>query len=490
MIVDREDIDSRKLPRFFEETESKDENIEKPTDDGTVKKDKEEEIDGGYGWVVVFAVFFVHVFVLGNVYSFGIFYTVYLEYFDSTPSTIAWIGGISAALMTGFGVYSGKLADYYGNNKMVFLGGCFMGAGYFLASFSTQVWQLYLTQGLIVGIGYSLAFISGVSAVGQWFTKNRGLAVGVAVAGSGLGQFCMAQVVGTLIDSMGWRGALKILALIEIVGVTLCALLIKRRSPLIKEWSSKSHSSWNMLKDRNFSLIFWGGVLASLGMFVPFTYIPAYAMQYNLSKTQAVFILSFMGIASATGRITTGFLADRIGKLFMLQLCYLGGGVATAFWLLSFSFTSILIMGMTFAFFIGGVISLMPNVAAELYGVERLASLLGVLYSATAIGNLLSAPIGGFLLQGYHSYGPAIIASSTFQLGGLCLVLFVQMKKKNKVVVGSNISPADNNNNNDYQPVGEENNQAKSLYESNQSTTALENDDEENNDCVQKFEEP
>lgn len=424
MLIDEEDAERQGIQNFdaIESKEDKEDKVKDPPAAEPIA-----EVDGGYGWIVVFASFLVHVFVLGNIYSFGIFYAAYLEYFKSSESSIAWIGSIGAALMGGVGVYSGRLADYYGNNRIVFIGGVLIALGFFLASFSTELWHLYLTQGFIVGFGYSFAFISGVSVVGQWFAKNRGLAVGIAVAGSGLGQFSVSMITGNLIESLGWRSALRIIALIEIVGLTIAALLIKRRIPLVTEWKSGS-SSWDMFRsDRNFCLIFSSGVLASLGMFVPFTFLPTYIIQYHHGKSAAVFILSMIGISSALGRITTGFLADRIGKLFMLQICYLGGGLATLSWLISYSFVSILLMGICFGFFIGGVISLMPSVAAELYGIQKLASILGVLYSGTAVGNLLSAPIGGFLLQGYHSYGPPIITSAVFQLSGLCLVLFIRM---------------------------------------------------------------
>jgi MFS family permease len=389
-----------------------------------------EVVDGGYGWVVVIAVFFVHVLVLGNIYSFGIFYPVYLDYFNASEASIAWIGSIGACLMGGLGIYTGKLSDYYGNNRMVFIGGVLIASGFLLASFANEVWQLYLTQGVIAGIGYSFAFIGGVSVVGPWFSKNRALAIGIAVSGSGLGQFAISQLTGAFINAFGWRVAIRILSLIEIVGLTVCSLLIKRKTELHAHWTGVGMDFFKNFHDKNFTFLFCSGLLVSLGMLVPFTYLPAYALQYNLSEAQSIFLVSIIGISSAAGRISTGFFADRIGKLFMLQVCYLGGGLTTLSWLLCYSFGSLLIFGLFFGFFIGGVISLMPSVAAELYGLAKIASILGVLYSSTAIGNLMSAPVGGYFLEGFHSYGPPIIASGSFQLAGFILVCCIRMPKK------------------------------------------------------------
>jgi MFS family permease len=140
----------------------------------------EEGSDGGYGWIVVSAVFFVHVFVVRPIYSFGIFYRVYLDYFEASESSVAWIGSIGAGLLGALGFLTGKLADTYGNSKTIFVGGLLISAGFFLASFSTELWQLYLTQGIITGAGYSCAYIPAVAVVGPWFKKYRALALGIA----------------------------------------------------------------------------------------------------------------------------------------------------------------------------------------------------------------------------------------------------------------------------------------------------------------------
>jgi MFS family permease len=129
--------------------------------------------DGGFGWIVVLGSFFVHVFVVGNSFSFGVFYPVYIKEFNASQGNVAWIGSIGSGLMTGFtnilynfelfdflfifpglGAISGALSDKYGNRKVLLLGTLFISIGYALASFSTELWHLFLTQGVLAGIGY------------------------------------------------------------------------------------------------------------------------------------------------------------------------------------------------------------------------------------------------------------------------------------------------------------------------------------------------
>jgi MFS family permease len=385
--------------------------------------DASEIPDGGYGWVIVLAVFFVHVFCLGNIYSFGVFFPVYIDYFKSNEAAVAWVGSIGGCLMVGIGAWTGKLADRYSNERIVFIGGLLIGAGFLLASFSTELWHLYVTQGFITGIGYSFSFIAGISVVGQWFSKRRGLAIGIAVAGSGLGQFAISLITGFFLDHYGWRIALRYLALINCAGLLICAMFIRRRLPCIL--SMTSESSWKEFEDSRFCCLFLGGLFNSLGTFMPFSHITVFAARHGISSHNGVLIISMIGIASAIGRISIGWLADRFGKLLMLLICMFGGGVSTLCWIVCTTFTTLMTYAIIFGFFAGGVISLMPNVVAEMFGIQRLGSILGLLYSSTAVGNLLSAPIGGFLLDAYGNYNPAIVVAGIFLLSGMIFIIVI-----------------------------------------------------------------
>jgi MFS family permease len=330
--------------------------------------------------------------------------------------------------MTGLGAYSGAWADEYGNNKMVVLGGIFVSVGFFLASYSTELWHLYLTQGFIAGIGYSLAFISGVSVVGQWFTTNRGLAVGIAVAGSGLGQFALSLVTGILLEKYNWRSTLRILALIDIVGLVGCALAIKRFIPCAKRQSTESGMIF--FQDPNFVQLYTSAVISTMGLFMPYTHLPKYALLHGVSTGGAILILSIMGIASAVGRVAIGYAADVYGKLVMLAVCMGVGGVSTLAWMGCTVFSTMMVYGVVYGFFAGGVISLFPTVVAELYGIKRLATVIGILYTGTAFGNLLAAPIAGFIFDATHEYYGSISLAGGLLLIATVFVLTVDKSKK------------------------------------------------------------
>jgi MFS family permease len=386
-------------------------------------------VDGGYGWVVVAAVFAVHFFVLGTIYTFGFFYSEFLDAFqNSTGGEIAWIGSIAAGTFVGIAGFTGPLADRYGNGVCVCWGGIVIFISLFLASFSEQIWHLYITQGLLCGCGYSMAFVAGISVIGQWFDQKRGLAVGIAVSGSGVGQFGMAPITSYLLHTVGWRMTLRYLATISSIGLIICGLVIKRRLPLVsrsadidKNQKSALSNLHDRFKDRNFSLIYLSNFFTSLGYMMPFTHIVKYADMVGVSASKGVFIVSLVGICSAVGRATLGQFADKFNRLYTFRICLLMGGFTTLFWVVCTDFASLVVYAVLFGYFAGGFISLMPVVCSELFKGQEMGELMGLVYTASTVGNMFSGPIGGFLFDVTGTYTLSItVAGLCMVTGGIC----------------------------------------------------------------------
>ena len=321
-------------------------------------------VDGGFAWLIVLQAFIVSVLVDGSNYSFGVYFTYYISTFNQSSATIAWIGSIASGVCAAGGIISGYLCDKYGNRIVMIIGAVLISFGFFMASLSTEVWQLFFSQGLCCGIGYSLAYNAGVSVVGQWFDKKRGLALGLAMSGSGLGQFIMVNFTSSLLNSKGWRGTLQYTSLIEILGLAFCAVIVRKlyATSTVATKTTKDNNltmlkqAKMLFKDRHFFYLYFGYLIAGMtyilyytiyalytlytilllcctiiilrdlfiavfGYCMPFVHLPNYALQHGLSVDQSNLILSMIGIASAGGRISLGFVADRVGKLLMVSVC-------------------------------------------------------------------------------------------------------------------------------------------------------------------------
>lgn len=183
--------------------------------------------NGSYGWVLVLEGFLSSVMTDGSLYAFGVFFPSYVSEFNSTFATASWIGSVASGVTVLFAFHVGYLCDRFGYRLVMIIGALCSGIAYVAASYSTAIWQLILSQGILFGIGCSLAYTSGLAIVGQWFTVNRGLAFGVAGSGSGTGQFILALLTGYFLESFGWRVALQYLAIIVTGTLLFCALIMR-----------------------------------------------------------------------------------------------------------------------------------------------------------------------------------------------------------------------------------------------------------------------
>ncbi|XP_060554760.1 monocarboxylate transporter 13-like [Ruditapes philippinarum] len=175
-----------------------------------VKHKTSIEQDGLRGWVVVFAAFTTHFLTQGIVYSFGILFISFEETFGSSKAETSWI----ASLMCGALYLSGPLASVYirrhGCRLVAVTGSVVSTIGCFLTVFASNVNFMYLSLGLLTGIGYGLIFIPAVVEPTIYFKKHRALACGVAASGAGAAAFILSPIIECLVEEHAWRGTLLI----------------------------------------------------------------------------------------------------------------------------------------------------------------------------------------------------------------------------------------------------------------------------------------
>ncbi|KAH8386559.1 hypothetical protein KR093_001214 [Drosophila rubida] len=167
--------------------------------------------DGGWGWVVVFGSFMIHIVTDGMTYSFGIFYDKFLTYFNEGKGYTAWIASILVGVTFSSGPISSSFVNRYGC-RTVTIAGALLAAGCIIASvFAQNVATLIVTIGLGTGLGFGLIYLPAIVSVTQYFEAKRSLATGIAVCGSGFGTVVFAPLTDVLIGSYGWRGAMLII---------------------------------------------------------------------------------------------------------------------------------------------------------------------------------------------------------------------------------------------------------------------------------------
>ncbi|KAL0893377.1 hypothetical protein ABMA27_014964 [Loxostege sticticalis] len=184
-----------------------DENLEVPKEESKVSIP-----DGGWGWVVVLSSFVISMIADGISFSFGLLYIEFLEEFQASKSTTAWIGSLFIAVPLLSGPVMSALVDRYGCRKMTILGGIISTLGFVLASISTTLEMMMITFGVIAGLGLGLVYVTAVVSIAYWFEKKRNLAVGLGACGTGVGTFVYAPMTQYFIEEYGWRGTILLLS--------------------------------------------------------------------------------------------------------------------------------------------------------------------------------------------------------------------------------------------------------------------------------------
>ncbi|XP_054729548.1 uncharacterized protein LOC129238524 isoform X1 [Anastrepha obliqua] len=167
--------------------------------------------DGGWGWMVVFGSFMIHLITDGMTYSFGLFYNEFLDYFNEGKGYTAWIVSIMVGVTYASGPISSSFVNRYGCRAVTIAGAIISAICIVSSIFAQNVLTLIFTIGIGTGFGLGLIYLPAIVSVTTWFEAKRSLATGIAVCGSGFGTFVFAPLTEHLIGSFGWRGAMLII---------------------------------------------------------------------------------------------------------------------------------------------------------------------------------------------------------------------------------------------------------------------------------------
>ncbi|XP_039303273.1 monocarboxylate transporter 1 isoform X2 [Solenopsis invicta] len=180
--------------------------------------------DGGWGWVVLFSALLVNFLIPGTVKSFGVLFVEFLHVFKASSTAASWMPALCYFLYSSLGPLSSILSTKYSYKTVTLIGGTFAASGMMLSYFANSVTYLYVSYGLMVGIGAGLSFPPTVYIVTQYFVKLRGVANGLCISGSAIGTIVLPPFLQYLLDCFGYRGAVLIMGAITL-NTLVCGLL-------------------------------------------------------------------------------------------------------------------------------------------------------------------------------------------------------------------------------------------------------------------------
>ena len=376
-------------------------------------------LDSAAGWSVALSASLATFAVFGVQYSFGVVLASVRAEFGVGTGVTSLLFAISTFIYFVLGVFTGRLGDRYGPRRVLVAGAVALGAGLWATSAAQQLWVAMVTYVLGVGIGVACAYVPMVSVVGGWFERHRTAALGVAVAGIGLGQLVGALTAEWLVELSGWRDTFRVLAVVA-TALLLLAAIGARRPPNAAP-QSEMPSLRGLVLNRGFTLLYLSMLLLSASLFVPIIFIKDYLE--DLGKPGGQWLIGIIGLASLLGRLALGALGTVLPLMRLYQFSFTIMGFSYLIWLFAGdNYTVLVIYTLVMGGSYGGFIALSPAVAAELFGLAGLGGVLGALYTAAGVGGLAGPPLAGLLIDG-AGYRATIVAAMVVALCSVPLLV-------------------------------------------------------------------
>ena len=384
-----------------------------------------------YGYVVLTAVFFIMALVYGSQTSFGVF-------FKPLSNELYWTrAGTSGAfalnmIVSGFlGILAGDLSDRFGPRKIVSLGCVIISAGYLLCSTINSLWQLYLYFGIVVAIGQSAIYVSLLSVLARWFTRQRGLMSGIGISGLGFGIGVIPVFASHLIESFTWRSSFLILGATNMVLLLLFAQILRKGpgSQILAEYNKnevvrvrdREYSLQESLKTVQFWMFFvawfFYGAFSQAGMI----HIVPYATDLGMPAVTAATLLTTIGIVGTFGRIGLGFMADKFGNTKTIYISFILIAVVFIGLVVSNSIGMMYVYSVIFGLLSGCGI-LLGSTVAEYFGLKGLGSISGAIILSYSIGGAVGPYLAGNIFDTTGSYQLAFLGCG---ITGLVAALFL-----------------------------------------------------------------
>lgn len=255
-----------------------------------------------------------------------------------------------------------------------------------------------LAQGVLTGLASGMTMYPCMSAVPQWFNKNRGAAMGLTIAGSSLGAVIFPILVTNLLtkSNIGFGWSIRIPAFVMLPILVFASFAVKDRLPP----SKTAFFLWYSFKQPTYVLLIAAIFFGMIGMFVPLFLIPTFAIIKGMDATLASYLVAVVNGASIFGRIIPGMMADKYGRINILIIAGMSTAICCFCWPKADSTAGIIAFSTVFGFCSGAIVSAGSTALTSCVDhPKNTGTYLGMGMALASFAALIGPPVSGTLID-------------------------------------------------------------------------------------------
>lgn len=361
-------------------------------------------------WRVVVALFIVTSCIATAVSSFGVFLPVLSETFGWSRGAVSVVLSINLVLggIAAFPV--GRIADRRGPRAVLAITVAIGAVGFVLSARINALWHLYLSYGVLVGVGMSSIYVLTAATVARWFDARRGIALAVVLSGFNLGWLTGGPLAAFLIGHWGWRTAYVALgALVAVIGMpaSLWVRYPRATQPRMRIAAAPAAARRAALADTRLWFFLTAWCFLGLVFMMVTVHSVSYARDRGLPLEQASLALSAFGIGAVSGRLLAGAATDRFGAVPTMRVCLLIQCAALGALLLGLPTWTVVGTLLLFGLGASGADNTFVKAVSDVFGLAALATIMSVVGLGWRSGAGIGSALAGFVHDVTGSYTPS-----------------------------------------------------------------------------------
>jgi len=346
-------------------------------------------------------------FALGSVYTWSLFNGQLSDKLDTTISQVAFSFGLLSLGLAVASSVAGKLQERFGVRNVTIAAGLLMAVGLMMTSQADNLFMLYLSAGVLVGLADGAGYLMTLSNCVKWFPERKGMISACAIGAYGLGSLGFKFICSYLLSVYSLETTFMIWGGLAMSMIIFGALLMKD-APAQQGTSSQSSQ-----KSGDYSLAesmrlpqYWMLALMFLTACMSGLYVIGVAKDIgenmvHLSAQTAANAVTIIAIANLSGRLILGVLSDKVARIRVITLAQIVSLAGMSILLFShMNEGSFFIAIACVAFSFGGTITVYPSLVSDFFGLNNLTKNYGVIYLGFGIGSVMGSLIaslfGGF----------------------------------------------------------------------------------------------